>query len=108
MVTIVRTVVSIGILMIEIPTADSIAVIMDITTTQEKDKAVCHTKDNKIKKHPRFGDVFLHTSILQEVYTVLKENLLFGYKYQVPRSLWDHLYSVQYYRISFLSILPHL
>ena len=60
----VQMAVSIGILTIGILMADNIVAIMDITITQEKDKAVCHTKDNKIKKHPRFGDVFLHTSIL--------------------------------------------
>lgn len=38
---------SIGTLMIGIQTVDSIAAIMDITTTQEKDKAVCHTMDKK-------------------------------------------------------------
>lgn len=34
-----------GIHMIEILMVGSIAVIMDITTTQKKDKVVCHTKD---------------------------------------------------------------
>ena len=37
-------VVFIGILMTEIPMADSIAAIMDITITPEKDRAVCHTR----------------------------------------------------------------
>ena len=40
----VQTVVSIGILMTEIPTADSIAAIMDITITPEKDRAACHIR----------------------------------------------------------------
>ena len=39
-----RMVVFIGILMTEIPMADSIAAIMDITITPEKDRAVCHTR----------------------------------------------------------------
>lgn len=40
----VQMVAFIGILMTEIPTADSIAVIMDITITPEKDRVVCRTK----------------------------------------------------------------
>mgnify|MGYP004498038923 CR=1 FL=1 len=42
----------IGIHMIEILMVDNIVAITDITTTQEKDKAVCHTKDSKTKNIP--------------------------------------------------------
>lgn len=48
---------SIGTLMTEIPTADSIAAIMDTIIIQEKDKVVCHTKAKK-RNIPGFGDVF--------------------------------------------------
>ena len=43
----VQTVAFIGILMIEIPTADSIAATMVTIITPEKDRVVCHTKAKK-------------------------------------------------------------
>ena len=78
--------------------ADNIVAIMDITITQEKDKAACHTKDSKIKKHSRLGMLFLHATILQEDYKFVKGKILCVYKSQVLHSLLARQYSVQYYR----------
>lgn len=54
----------IGILTTEIPTADSIAAITDITTIPEKGRAAFRTKDNKIKQYISFA---LHIKLCAEL-----------------------------------------
>lgn len=54
----------IGILTTEIPMADSIAAITDITTIPEKDRAAFRIKDNKIKQYISFA---LHIKLCAEL-----------------------------------------
>ena len=55
MVITVQMAVSIGTLIKEIPTADSIVAIMDIITIPEKDRVVCHTKAENAQALRYFG-----------------------------------------------------
>lgn len=62
--TIVQMDVFIGILTTEIPMADSIAAITDITTIPEKDRAAFRIKDNKFKQYISFA---LHIKLCAEL-----------------------------------------